>query len=361
MRPYSSVGVADTRPALFAAFPHGGTPEDKLRYLVRYAILAPSGHNMQPWKFRIEGNTLDLFGDFSRSLPAADPQNRELVMSCGAALLNLRVALRNFGYTAIVDLCPDPDVPTQLATVKLMGQAPAGRTDHRLFKAIPERRTNRNAFENRPIPRALLYRWQRAAGYEDSWLHLVESDEERETIAELVAEGDRELSGRRDYRQELSVWLRPNQVSDGPNRDGVPGHALGLGDLASTLRGNLSFCVNDEQRDRDLVRRAPAFFVLGTDDDNIEAWMIAGQALGRVLLGAQSEGVAASFFLQPIEIPRLRERLIEVTREIGYPQITFRLGYGTRVPPTPRRPMHDVVIGAEEPPFSFSSQEKVNA
>lgn len=344
MRPYSSVSVAGTRPALTLSFPHDASSERKLRCVLQYAVLAPSGHNMQPWTFRIEGDTLELFGDFSRTLPEADPQNRELVMSCGAALLNIRVALRNFGYTAITELCPDPERPHLLAALKLTGQAPAGRTDHRLFKAIPERRTNRNAFEPRPIPRALLYRWQRAAGYEDAWLHLVDSPQERQAIAEMIAEGGRELATRNPYCEEIPRWLRPNNQINSVPRDGVPGHAMGLGDLASSLVGASSLGAIQARRDCDLVMKAPAFFVLGTDEDDVGAWMLAGQALGRVLLAAQSEGVTASFFLQPIELPHLRSKLSATIRENGYPQITFRLGYGARVQPTPRRPISDVLV-----------------
>ena len=339
MKPYGSVGVV--RPALVAAFPHEGSPEEKLRFLLRFAILAPSGHNMQPWKFRIQGPTLELLGDFTRTLPVADPENRELVMSCGAALLNLRVAIRNFGYTAVTELCPDPARPELLATVRLFGQAPPGRTDHRLFKAIPERRTNRNPFEARNIPRALLYRWQRAAAYEDAWLHLVDTPDERRALADLVAQGDAELGASRRYREELPRWMRPNQAVEAIERDGVPGYALGMGNLASAISGPSGALHGG--RDRDLVLKAPAVFVLGTDEDDVEAWMIAGQALGRVLLAAQGEGVTASFFLQPIELPHLRTRLSDLIRELGYPQITFRLGYGGRVPPTPRRPVREVL------------------
>jgi hypothetical protein len=92
-----------------------------------------------------------------------------------------------------------------------------------------------------------------------------------------------------------------------------------------------------------LVTKAPAVFVLGTDEDNVEAWMVAGQALARVLLAAQAEGVTASFFLQPVELPHLRAQLSDLIRENGHPQITFRLGYGSRVPPTPRRPVREVL------------------
>ena len=76
-------------------FPVDGTSEEKLWFLVRYAILAPSTHNTQPWRFRIHGNVVELYADFTRALPVIDPEDRELIMSCGAALLHLRFGLRS--------------------------------------------------------------------------------------------------------------------------------------------------------------------------------------------------------------------------------------------------------------------------
>jgi nitroreductase len=335
-----------------AGFPYEGPASEKLQFLVRYAILAPSGHNTQPWKFVIRGAELELRADYSRSMPVADPDDRELVMSCGAALLHLRVAVRNFGYTCTTEICPEPDEPDLLARLRLIGVALAGRTDHKLFKAMGERRTARVPFENRPVPRALLYRWQRAAMYEDAWLHLVESEETKRQIAEMIAEGDRIFGQDPEYRNEISRWLRSN---DDAGRDGLPGYSLGLGALSSRVAPTGIFPAGNIQANRDLslVLNAPAFVVLGTEDDTPTAWMTAGQALARVLLAAQAEGVSASFFLQPVELLQLRSRLMALLpEESGYAQITFRLGYGPKVPPTPRRPVSEVVTVAEAGDFS---------
>jgi nitroreductase len=347
MKPHSGVsgaGAIPVRPSLSSAgFPYNGPASQQLEFLLKYAVLAPSGHNTQPWRFRISGSAVDIYGDFSRAMPLHDPDNRELVMSCGAALLNLRVAVRNFGLTAMSEICPDPDAPELLARLKLTGEALSGRTDHKLFKAIPDRRTARVPFESRPIPRALLYRWQRAAAYEEAAMHILESEEERRALAGMVAEGDRCLTASPEYRNELARWIRSNTAL---GRDGLPGYSVGLGDLSSRVAARTVFPFGGDlaRRDTDLVRHAPAFVVLGTEEDTPEAWMIAGQALGRVLLAAQSEGVSASFFLQPIELPHLRQRLMDLLPgEVGFPQITFRLGYAQRVPPTPRRPLSDVV------------------
>src|ERR1044071_2504628 len=100
-------------------FPADGNSEEKLWFLVRYAVLAPSTHNTQPWRFRIHGNVVELYADFARALPVVDPQYRELIMSCGAALLHLRIAIRYFGHAYTVERLPDPDDPALLARVHL--------------------------------------------------------------------------------------------------------------------------------------------------------------------------------------------------------------------------------------------------
>jgi nitroreductase len=340
MKQTSSVAVPPVAPR----FPRDGTPAQQLEYLLRFAVLAPSNRNSQPWKFKVRGATVELSADVTRAQPVSDPVQRELTISCGAALMHLRVAIRCCGLIAKTELCPDPDRPDLLATVELNGEAPAGRTDYRLFKAMFERHTNRLPFEPRLIPRAVLYRWERAAAFEDALLHFVEVGAERDEIADMIVEGDRILHEDPGYREELAHWLRAN---DSTERDGLPGFAIGLGDLASRVAPLAAppFASGGFQRvrNRELVTRAAAFGVLGTEEDNVQAWMVAGQALARVLLAAQAEGVSASFFLQPIEVPRLRQRLHALLgARVGYPHITFRLGYAARVPSTPRRPITEV-------------------
>src|SRR5690348_5596754 len=81
-------------------FPVAGSSAEKLRFLLRYAVLAPSGHNTQPWRFVVHDDTVDLWGDRTRQLPRADSRNRELIISCAAALLHLRLAIQHFGYSS---------------------------------------------------------------------------------------------------------------------------------------------------------------------------------------------------------------------------------------------------------------------
>ncbi|MDX6584329.1 MAG: hypothetical protein QOI10_3513, partial [Solirubrobacterales bacterium] len=56
------------------------------------AVRAPSLHNTQPWRWRVGDESVQLYLDQARQLPATDPEGRELIISCGAALHHLLVA-----------------------------------------------------------------------------------------------------------------------------------------------------------------------------------------------------------------------------------------------------------------------------
>ena len=103
-------------------FPKHGSLSEKSHFLLRYAILAPSGHNTQPWLFKIVGNNniIEVYADRSRALPLVDPDDRELIISCGAALYHLRLAANHFGIADEVQLLPDnSNNPDLLARISL--------------------------------------------------------------------------------------------------------------------------------------------------------------------------------------------------------------------------------------------------
>jgi len=329
-----------------AALSAGAPLLERLRFLVRYAVLAPSGHNTQPWAFRVLGDAIELRADRSRGLPIADPRDREPTISCGAALFNLQLSARRFGLRSALRRFPDPADPDLLARLRVTG---SGDTDdgevRRLFDQIPHRHTNRRPFEPRPVPTSLVAALEDAAAAEGAWLvPLDEKDKLR--AAELIAAGDRQQMSDKRFRRELAEWLVSNR-SDRP--DGMPGYAQGLGDLASHF-GPLvvrTFDVGKSQaaRDAELATGSPLLVVLGTDHDAADDWLAAGMALERVLLRARTDAVHASYLNQPIQVEALRPHVSQLCRRDGYPQVLLRLGYGPDVLPTPRRPANDVLIG----------------
>jgi hypothetical protein len=253
--------------------------------------------------------------------------------------------MRHFGYEDEVEILPAPDDPDLLARVRWGLDRAETEEERMLFQAMPKRRSNRGPFEDRQVPGRLLSALQAAVREEGVWLHLVEDEDTKHAVAELIAEGDRIQMADKRFRRELASWVHPNRTK---SRDGVPGFGFGFGDLMS-LAGPFAIRTFDTGRgqaakDRQLAEGSPLLAVLGTEGDAPPDWLAAGQALARVLLRARAEGVWASFLNQPIEVPELRPRLREAIGEDGYPQLFLRMGYGQEVRPTPRRPAEEVLV-----------------
>ncbi len=327
-------------------FPITGTTADKLRAAVRFAVSAPSSHNSQPWRFVLADGCLELRADRSRALPVVDPDDRELVISCGSALFHLCLALRHFGSTPQVERLPSIRDPDLLARVRVIGAWERTAEDEALFHAIPRRHTNRQPFEDRHLPGELGRVLEAAAQASGAWLHVFRTPEARSAIASLVAEADRIQMADKRFRRELAAWLRPNWTE---RRDGMPGFALGLGDVMAAAGPLIvrTFDVGPGRaaHDEELAEGSPMLALLGTPRDTPYHWLEAGEALSHVLLRAQVDGVSASYLNQPIEIVELRPRLQLVAGRPGFPQMLLRLGFGREAQGTPRRPVSEVLTG----------------
>jgi nitroreductase len=326
-------------------FPADGYASDQLQFLLGYAILAPSNHNTQPWLFRINAMDIECFGDPRRRLPTIDPEDRELTMSCAAALFNVRVAAEYFGHQYKYDVLPEEENPGLLARFCLGLKADTSSEDVLLFYAITQRRTNRSPFDDAPIEDGVIAELEEAARREGAWLRIITAEESKSALADLIAEADRIQRGSSAFRKELASWVRPNETQ---YRDGLPARSFGilewLSFAAPAILRTFDRGGGAAARDRDIAQHSPALAVLGTEADDRRAWMTAGQAMQSVLLQAQAESVCASFLNQPIEVADLRPRVAELAEMGGTPQILLRLGHGPQADPSPRRGVREVII-----------------
>ena len=287
----------------------------------------------QPWMFAVRDHGIDLFIDRTRSLPVVDPEARELTLSCGAALFNLRLAMRAHGFREAVELFPDPTDGDLLARLVVEPGGETMREDEILFEAMPRRHTNRHPFEERVVPPSLAVALAGAADEEGAWLHVVDGPGSRRAVIDLTRGAETILWEDERYRRELSDWLHSRRRR---RAEGIPGSAPGLADLDAFL--------GPEDGTEASAGSSRVLAVLGTRSDTPNDWLTAGQALERVLLRAQAEGVSASYLNQPVEVGEMRFRLRDAVGEHGFPQIVLRLGYGPEVGPTPRRSVDEVLI-----------------
>ncbi len=333
-------------------YPRAGTIGEQLQFLLRYAILAPSGHNTQPWLFRIVDDTVELYADRSRALPVVDPDDRELIISCGAALATLEIAIQHFGHPAVLDVAPDPGNADLLARITVAGVelAPRRRSHDRphedeLFAAITQRHSNRSAFRDRDVPPWLDRRMVTDASSHGVWLCLVRG-ENRAAVADLIAEGDRIQMADKRFRRELAAWVHPNRSR---TRDGMRGYGFGSANLMSYAGPQVirSFDLGKGQaaKDHELAQHSPLLAVVGTPRDDQNAWLSCGRALQRALLQARAADVWSSHLNQPIEVEELRPRLAQLVGRAGeYPQLLLRFGFGSAVKAQPRRTVEEVTV-----------------
>ena len=310
-----------------------------IEQLVRAAAAAPSMHNTQPWRFRVTdaGRAIELRADPARQLPSVDPGGRAMHIACGAALFNLRLAAGVAGWQAVVRLLPDPGAPLLLATVRFGGHYRAGVVERDLYAAIEERRTNRQPFSDQPVPAGVLARMTEAARAEGAILHILDRSE-TVRVLQLVADAERAQLADPAYHAELAQWVGGQR-----DRDGIPDTGLGprSRDCPTPVR---DFAPRSRPEPAGYARfeKAAQLAVLSVRCGGAVDWLRAGQALQRVLLTATAAGIATCPLTQPLETSDAW--LVRDSRSgIEQPQMIVRIGYATPVPPTPRRPIGDIL------------------
>ncbi len=345
---------------------------DDVAFLVATAARAPSVHNTQPWKFRVQGNIIDLLADPQRQLQHVDPDGRELMISCGAALFGLRLGMRKLGYLAAVELLPDPAQPLLVARVTSAGHAAISRAEAELLAALPHRHTHRGAFAPGDIPVRLLTALRLDAAAEGAELLLMEDPATVTTLAGLVAAAADEQRASAEITAELARWVsRPGSLA----RDGVPARArparprgdapagdvpagevpagdVPAGDVpAGAVPGGQGPVRRLPPRDFGRPGTEPAgggeppsaTAVLVTTGDSAADWLRAGQALHRLLLRAATRWIFASLQSQPLESPHYRAMVADRLSGSGYPQMLLQFGRANTALATARRPQAELM------------------
>ena len=305
-----------------------------VRGAVALATRAPSIHNSQPWRWQISGQTVHLYADTSRWLPATDADGRDLVISCGAALHHLRAALAAAGVRTSVQRLPDAAAKEHLAAVEMH----AGVTtdaDRAYASRIPQRCTDRRPFGDWPVPDAFLQQLTRAASDQGAILRVIDDDWVRAELIAAIHQAAAAQAEMPEYRAELAAWSGRRS-----GRSGVP--AANLPSEPSTrVETTREFSPGDLEIAAGQEPDRAVLAVLGTASDDTLSQLRAGEALSAVLLEATALGLASCPLSQPLEIGStkrlLRDRVLDGTLS---PQLVLRLGWppvGPPLPVTPRR------------------------
>ena len=321
---------------------------ETLRTALTLSGRAPSFHNSQPWRWRVEPDRLHLYADPDRHLPHADPDRRDLLVSCGAALHHCTVGLAAMGWHARVGRLPEVADVDHLATIEMVPQRP-GELDVMLAAAIDRRRTDRRRYSSRLVSRGDIALMGARAARAGVMLRQIEL---LPRLRQIVAESALKHAADPDYLAELSAWSgRYGSVDGVPARNApdpdplspMPARVFAAPELCQSPQGSSG-------EDNAVV------IALGTEADDDMARFRAGEATSLVLLSATAMGLASCPVTEPLEIAETREAVrADVFGNAGYPQMLLRIGWAPvnaePLPTTPRRPLTEVAewVGAPDP------------
>lgn len=314
----------------------------KLEFLVRYAILAPSGYNSQPWKFNIDENKIEIYSDFSKKRGVIDPMDREIYVSVGAALENLVIAAKHFGFEIKIKINNKIGTDKELDLVAIVEfQDKKNKDDNinkKMFEAISKRQTNRRPFEKISKDTKKLEKHIKGLiGDKEIEMKLFDEENIKKKIGSLMAQASLYWYSKENFRKELLGWLQDDTESK--NMDGIWQKYYD----ATDRMGVLNFAEDKAIRDEMLVAESPILMIVSSKKDNKENWIKTGRNLERILLYLTSEEISHAYFNSIVESDKHR---IELGKELnnGIPQLVLRLGKAKRVMRSYRNAIKEVLM-----------------
>lgn len=326
-------------------FPKQGSLKEQFLFLLRFAILAPSGHNSQPWEFSIDNNSILIRFNEERSLKQSDPSGRQLLIGIGCALENLLTSADYYGFKSDVFYLPDQKKPNLVANVSFQKQGNLSKSNQHLIFAIPQRSTNRNKYKGE-LPSADFIREIKDSSQGDFNTHVITDTKTKSIIADIVNIAQIEVMEEGLFREELSHYIKSNLTK---SKIGMPGFTLGMPLLVSLIASRLIKRINMSKKtikkdDALLKKFTPSFVIISTAVDDKISWIKVGQLFERIWLKAVSRGLSCAPLAAPVQVGEYFKEIQKILNLKHRPQIFFRMGYcDNSVKHSPRLDIADVL------------------
>ncbi len=310
-----------------ADFPVNGRPGDKLRFAVKYAALAPPEHTWQPQEFNVSDDFVELNAKDDRIVDALDPERREAMISCGASLQFLKMALKHHGCFGRVELFPDLDRPTLAARIHAGYSWERDPQEAQLFEAMKLRGAN-HLSGGLPVPDLMLNALESGVARERGWLDFARSETSQRRLLGLTSPRGRIRIDELRFQNETPLrstdggWdsssLANARLNGGFSRWRRPMLAVRVRTLPITTHGL--------DGDTEPVPKTGTYAVLKTKTDDKHGWLAAGQTMARLILHARTLGLSCSFFTDVLQRPALRSELRTAIGHKGFAQAILCFG-----------------------------------
>lgn len=315
--------------------------------LIAFGIKAPSGHNSQPWKFRLTERSIEIHPDFEYALPAVDPSHRELYISLGCAGENICAVAPNFGFKANWSSKMNSNGVYFIIIDLVKADS---KTDDSILQTVKERQSNRSIFNGKLIPKTEIDTLKSIATEPDIGLYFFNKDSAPfETLKDFILKGNQLQMNDSNFKNELISWIRFNKNHVKKTNNGLSYKVMGSPAMPRVIGKMVvkSFLKPTKQNASDTKKiDSSSHFVLLTSKNNtMSQWISLGFYLERILLKFVELGIANAYLNPPCEIDSLSEELrksIPINNE--YPTILMRIGYANSTPYSPRKAVKEVLF-----------------
>ena len=325
------------------SYPGSESIESKIQYFLKYALLAVSAINAQPWLFSINGDELLVKYNETKMLPVMDAHSRSLYIGIGAAIGNLEIAAHYFGYSLSIEyLFHGVDV----VKIKVFPTRNVDDSLVEMFSAITQMKTNRRKRLDLAISLHSVKKIETVLLKSKTFYRLVQNQEEKEQIGDLVVSSIRYVFSNTRCRRDLAKWVRDNYTH---KYDGMPAYTKGIPDIPSLIVPLILKYVNIGKQhatsSKRMIISSPVTFVLGSSIDSLRNWVSVGQSMQKISLMSISEKLSVGIFIGPIEFEELREKVVSCLNLSFAPQIFLSIGYCSRgVEHSPRHQLQQILL-----------------
>ena len=318
----------------------------KLQKLVQDGIKAPSGHNTQPWQFKIEDSEIQIHPDFTRALPVVDSDNHALYISLGCAAENILIASTQKELSANLSVDKDKE-GTNFIKINLHPNESVEPDE--LYRFIGDRQSTRNKYNDKKVPKADLEQLKNSFDFNGVNLLLVTEREEINGLKPYIIEGSNQQFRNQEFVNELVGWTRFSKRDAKRKGDGIWASSIGLPNLGKLIGNfvmkNFVSAKSEAKRWEGLIDASSGLALFVTNENSVEHWISLGRSFQRFGLTATKLNISHAHVNMPCEEMEVREKLTNYLN-LGdkHPLLLLRFGYSDNMPYSFRRDSKEVIM-----------------